>query len=226
MLLGILLDMNAIKSPNKKAITFDNNSYTFCEVNKHVNQLSNALRAMGLKRQDSIGIISQNLPQYLECIFACAKINVILVNFNWRLSPEENAKSIDKYNIKHILFSSKCIEFYDFVKNKSCVQQLICLDDQVPDATNYMDFISSYPVESYCEEILADDILLELFTSGTTGEPKGVLLKHSGIYEYMKMYTKATNWDNKVVYQYISPFFHISGLSACISLLLAELWFC
>lgn len=219
--IGKLIEKNALKFPDKTAVVYEDKRYTYCEFNSKVNRLSNALSAYGLKKQQKIGIISQNIPQYLECIFACAKTNMCLVTLNWRLNPKEILELLQAESLQVIFFQSKYIEIIKAIEAIYRTEiKYVCLDGKYTDYTSYEALIeSNTDIFEPVEDIKETDVLLMFFTSGTTGNPKGVLMRHCGILAYMLMYIAESGWDSNVIYQYMSPFFHISGISACIALI-------
>jgi fatty-acyl-CoA synthase len=152
------------------AIRADNARIAYCDLNARVNQIAGLLAARGLRKGDRVAILSENRPEYLEIILACAKLGLIAACQNWRQSAPELTHCINLLQAR-ILFSSP--RYADMAMSLSLGDsgrytfgQMFgaCLD---PAATG-----------EPAEDVDPEDGLLILYTSGTTGMPKGALISH------------------------------------------------
>ncbi|MEM6525456.1 MAG: long-chain fatty acid--CoA ligase [Bacteroidota bacterium] len=160
-------------------------SYSTDEVIEIVNELSNGLLQMGIKRGDKIGLVSYNRPEWVFVDLAISQIGVINV-------PMYPNSTSDDYNfiIKHaeikLIFCGD-LEIYDKLKSASFDESNIYTFD-ASNRTNHWksilksaDETSLKSIEELRDNINREDLATIIYTSGTTGEPKGVMLSHENI---------------------------------------------
>jgi fatty-acyl-CoA synthase len=171
-------------SPEKIAIIFNEKILTYLELNQRVNRLSQALLKLGLQPGDRVGIISRNNLEFLEVYFACAKTGLIFVPLNFRLAPPELAFQL--------MDSGLLVLFVDPEQQSLIEQSLPLLSGDNPlliffgqpsssGSTFYEALIQDHTVQepaSSEETVSRDAAQMIMYTSGTTGRPKGVLLSH------------------------------------------------
>lgn len=170
MTFGELLRTQARAVPDRVAIDDGSRTVTFRALNDRVNRLANALAELAVTRGKRIAILSENRIEYLEATFAAAKLGAILCALNWRLAEKELAHCVNLVEPQVVLVSPRFESAYGVL---GCSHpHVIALG---PD---YEARLSMAPASE--PEIVArpEDGLLILYTSGTTGMPKGALISH------------------------------------------------
>jgi len=220
MNVGDWLFKRSLISPDKTAITFDDRELSYSQMNKRVNRVCHGLLKMGLSKGDRVGVLSRNCPEFLEIYFACAKSGTIFVPLNFRLASPELAFQIGDSGVK-ILFSH--FDFSDLVEKtqkrlsqKPPINILLGRDAVGCQGLRYEDFMEN---ESYDEPLFSDDFItldsaqMIMYTSGTTGRPKGALLSHKktlfntlNAQIYFDLYSKD-------IMLLVLPLFHSGGLN-------------
>ncbi len=174
-------------SPNKEAIVdvFTGRHLTFRELNKKANQLANGWRqTWNIKKGDRIAILAKNCPEYLEALFAAAKIGAILVPLNIRLIGQELAYIFINCEPKGLILGEDFLGVISDVKDQINLSNCLLLDGaEATGMTPYESFLDSADDRTpHLEEPnTLDDPQVILYTSGTTGYPKGAIQTHGNI---------------------------------------------
>lgn len=184
MLIGDMVTRAARWFPDKEAVVFEETRLTYREFNERINRLAHALLKMGVKSQDRVVLICHNSNHYAESVFAIAKIGAVSTNLNWRLSPKELAFLVDDSEAKICLFSNRFAHLFDpmceQLKNKLT---FIAIDGAAGEGMeDYEKLIENQPTDEPDVSVSMDDVVLQLYTSGTTGRPKGVMLTHNNMF--------------------------------------------
>lgn len=169
--------------PQKPAIIFENFVFTYQQLNSRVNQVSNLLHEMGVRKGDRVAVLLYNSNAYIEIYFALAKIGAILVPLNFRLTGTEIESILKDSDSETLVFGEDFIEIVTSIKSNIPVKETnyICFGETIPSwAVNYEKAIEN---ESYQEPkidgpIGGEDPHIIMYTSGTTGIPKGAILSH------------------------------------------------
>jgi fatty-acyl-CoA synthase len=219
MNVGNWLFKRSLISPEKTAIVFEYRRLTYREMNQRVNRLSQALLSADLRLGDRVGVLSRNCPEFLEVYFACAKTGLIFVPLNFRLAPPELAYQIQDSGIK--------VLFYDQVmgslvrKSRGGFEghfpaQVFWGENTEEEGTFYEQFIGHGSEEepSLAEGAVTwDTPQMIMYTSGTTGTPKGALLSHQKtLFNTLnaKIYFDLYSRDIMLL---VLPLFHSGGLN-------------
>ena len=198
-------------SPEKTALIFENRRISYLQLDERVNRFANALIGLGCTKGDRLTILSENTNKYMEVYFSAAKVGMSVTPLNFRLSDAE---------LVHIVKDSEAIIFiagdgYE-ERSQSIMAQLdnirdcITLDNPVEGFRTYEDLISKASADDPHVEVDEDDLAILMYTGGTTGLPKGVMLSHRNILSAMYgmiITFSLTRLDTEC---YILPLFHIS----------------
>lgn len=196
----------------------DGRAYTYSEFNRRVNRLAHALRDIGINRGERVAVIFPNNPEFLEVLFATAKIGAIMVPLNFRLAPPELAFILNDCGAMVLIYTPEfAFQAREVRGMVDTVQRYLQVGEGTPEGDiDYDEMLAGYPEsEPVVEpEVALDDDHFIMYTSGTTGRPKGAILTHgntqwnaiNGVLLYM-LSEKETNLV-------AAPLFHIGGLSA------------
>jgi acyl-CoA synthetase (AMP-forming)/AMP-acid ligase II len=177
--LSTFLLASARKHPEMKALAFEGRRWTFRQLNERVNRLANALLRMGISEGEHIGLFSTSSDQCVEVLFAVAKAGGVLVPFNYRLKEGEARALFDHSEVTTLFF---CDRYWELIKSLrphlATVKRFICFERGSEAFLSYEQIICAEDIEEPQIRAGNEDIALILYTSGTTGFPKGVMLSH------------------------------------------------
>jgi fatty-acyl-CoA synthase len=192
-------------TPEKTAVIDkdSNHRWSYRELNQRAHSLACFLKEAGIEKGDRVALISPNDITYFDLFFACLKAGVIFVPLNWRLSASEIKMIIEDCQPSLVLFHSR------FASMLEKAQKTIQID-HVPFERIFLQSNRFLPSEKVSEH----DPLTIIYTGGTTGKSKGVVLTHSNI--HWNAVNTIVSWNltaDDTTLTYL-PMFHTGGLNA------------
>jgi len=180
LLMGEAIRLNARRFPNKLAVVFRDKRYSYAEFNSRINRLANALGKMGIKKGNKVAILAYNRNEYLEVIFAAAKIGVVFVPLHYALKGPEIEYIVNRSDSLVIFVEDELLSKVLEVRERlNIVKDVIVIGDGTAEGVKkYEDVLTSGSSEEPGVELSELDPLMLNFTSGTTGRPKGALRTH------------------------------------------------
>lgn len=180
MTIGNILTRNAIQYPDREALVFEKNRYTWSELNRRINELANALLSLGLKKGDKVAMLAENIPAMVEANYALAKIGVVYFPVKTRLLAPDIRYLLDLSDAKVLIFHD---EFAEMVKGMKAdlpkIETYIAAGKAEPDfALDYESFLKKGSPEEPSVDVDGKDPYIFLCTGGTTGVSKLAMLSH------------------------------------------------
>ena len=168
--------------PDKPAIIFEGESFTYRELNERINGTAHMLQGIGIGKGDRVGVLLYNTYQLAEIFFALGKIGAILVPLNTRLVSAELEYIIKDSGVGVLVFGDAFTGVLEPLRETLPVKDghYLCLGKPPAWAKNYEDEIRQQPLSEPVvdEPAGGEDALIIMYTSGTTGRPKGAVLSH------------------------------------------------
>jgi long-chain acyl-CoA synthetase len=175
---GDLLSRNARKYPKEIGVVYKDKRMTWKEINDRSNQLAHAFKDLGVKRNEMVGILSRNRNEWIEIIFAIIKIGAIVVPLNYRLSSNELDNIFRDTEMKTVMVEN---DLKYLITNRD-VSNLVLLDGRDDAATTFEKLLKKFSTNEPEELRFEDnDICFIMYTSGTTGRPKGAMYAHKNM---------------------------------------------
>ncbi|WP_153124841.1 long-chain-fatty-acid--CoA ligase [Peribacillus tepidiphilus] len=198
----------------KKAVYCDDRVFTYNELNGRVNQLSNGLRELGVNKGDRVAYLAPNTLEMLEGFYGVFQLGAIMVPLNIRLKPEDYLFILNHSESKVLLVDQDLYSLIKPIKEKLTTVKHIIVHYKAPE-TNEVDYdqwLQSHSSESFDRaELDENDVCSLLYTSGTTGNPKGVMLTHRNNYLHAICSMHHLRVTDRDVYLHILPMFHVNG---------------
>ena len=202
--------------PEKEAIVFGELRLTYRDLNNRVNRMIHALGKMDLRKGDRFAIFSLNSNAFLETAFACARLGVILVPINFRLAPPEIEYILQDSGARVLLTDANLFGMIEESIEKIEIEHLIVEGTPVPaKAMAFEDLLEGQPKEapSIEEPIGGEDPFSLMYTSGTTGTPKGAILTHNNLFWNAVNCMHGFELDAHTRFLISVPLFHAGGLN-------------
>ncbi len=189
----------------------DGRTWTYLQLDDEANRVANTLAAAGVGAGDRIAFLDKNTPEYFIYLFGGAKVNAVSVAVNWRLAPAEMEYILNHSEARILLIGE---EFLDALgqMDLTAISTIVVIGD--PGENDYPTFdqwIAGAPATDYQVPVAPEDTCYQLYTSGTTGLPKGVELTHANFLHCLRHSLKAINMGERSVNLVCMPLFHISG---------------
>lgn len=179
---GNLLDWSAKNYPNKPAIIYEakQQRWSYKEFNMKVNQLANGLIDLGISKGDIVSTFLYNSSEFVVALFASAKIGAIFNPINYRLSSYELQYILNDAESKVLLYETSLGDIVDKTVNLGVeVEHYIHIDETKNSQAHYFySILSKDESDAPQINVTEDDYYILMYTSGTTGKPKGVLHRH------------------------------------------------
>ena len=200
--------------PNKIAIRdlSNNQTLTYKELDDRANKLAHWLQANGVKKGDRIAILSQNCAEFFELEFACAKTGSIELPLNWRLTKPE-LEYILNDSTPHALIYDESFSDIAIELTKDCNIQSSLQIDKKDASSQYEEAIKDSDASYEKVDCTQDDLIMIMYTSGTTGHPKGAMINHQmQLYNVINLAAPAFVGPDTV--QLVAlPLFHTGGMN-------------
>jgi acyl-CoA synthetase (AMP-forming)/AMP-acid ligase II len=214
-----LADMVRTRAKTRGSFTvfeFEGRHTSFAEFDIKTNRVANALRALGVKPGERIAYLGKNSDIYFELLLGAIKAKVVMAPVNWRLAGPEIAFIVADCKAP-VLFVGP--EFVEQVRGIQAqlpgVRNFITTEGGAPDWRDYTAWRDEQNDDDPNLEIGSRDIAIQLYTSGTTGKPKGAMLSHANFLNLVETGDGEkpdwNKWSEDDVSLVAMPIFHIGG---------------
>jgi fatty-acyl-CoA synthase len=204
--IGRLLRDRARTTPERVAIDHLGRLLTYSELDGRSERLAAALTAAGLRRGDRVATLTGNSDEHVVVFFACAKAGFVLLPLSWRLAPAEVAYQIADAGPALLLVEEEHAALADdaLAAAAAALPRLMTLGGREQHALEA-------PGDTLDTTVAGDDPLLLVYTSGTTGKPKGAVLTHANCFWTNLGFDLATGIGGEDVVLQVLPQFHCGG---------------
>lgn len=185
--------------PNKMAVKDKNRSFSYKEFIERAKALSAYFYEQGLKKGDRVGILMSNRLEHIELDIAVALAGLIKVPLNYRLHPKEHQYMVEDANLALFIGDEDLIEAVGSGVPKVFV------------GSQYESIISKYKGQTYVADVEEDDLFAIMYTSGTTGNPKGVMLSHRNMIAGALSLSQVCEVDYNDIIGHVAPLTHGSN---------------
>ena len=203
--------------PDRTALVFEGKPFAYQELQSRVNRLANALSDLGVGRGDRVATIQVNCNQIVETYFAAARLDAILVPLNFRLRGDELTHMLNSAEPAVLFVGGRYVDLVKSISNQVIPPNYIAsLEERVGgEWLFYEDLIdSSSPEEKHFPGGDDEDTTILMFTAGTTGTPKGVMLTHQSFTSYLLANVTPPDRDLEERNLLSVPLYHIAGMQA------------
>ena len=219
--LAIMLRESATETPDKPLIHVQDLSFSYAQVDEISGRVASALLASGLVRGDKVAVQLPNLPQFLFSYFGILKAGLVMVPLNPLLVAPEMAFHLQDSEAKVLitvdLFAAEALKGAEQVGGVTTYVVTLPGNDERPEGTRHFDEL--YFAEDTRDLVPtdADDTAVILYTSGTTGKPKGAELTHFQLFMNCTVAGGLFDYQDSDVGIAVLPLFHVFGLSSVLN---------
>lgn len=219
-----LVREHAQTTPDTPAFTFGEEVITFAELDAGSNRVAHALTAMGVTKGERVSFLGKNHPLYFEALVGAAKIGAVMTPVNWRLAAPEVAYILGNCEARVVFVGEGFADMLARVR-PDCprVEEVIGIDAPDHAGTDYRTWRDAAPNDPVDVPLSLEDDALQLYTSGTTGKPKGAVMTNGSILS-SRADPSDRDWQQPVegdVTLLAMPCFHISGTGTGIGTMVA-----
>ncbi|MEI2664078.1 AMP-binding protein [Rossellomorea sp. LJF3] len=209
-------DLNP-QNPSKIAIKEESgSSWTYKDLHQKSNVYANKLREMGVGKGDRVGILLYNCLEYFGLYFAAAKIGAIAVRLNFRLSSKEFEYLLNDSETKILCFHSNLAGELEQVHSQVAVERYICLPNKeggIPDWSESWQVLENGSTDELKpENIKLSEPVMLMYTSGTTGRPKGAIWTHETTFWFSAMQALKWNFTGNEIGMTTGPLYHVGAM--------------
>ncbi len=206
---------HAAATPGRAAIKVDGAVWSWADLHGRILHTVAALRSLGVKPGDRVGWLALNHPDYITLMGACFRVGAVLVAINARLVAREIAYILGDAGADVLISETAFLPLVAEARASTSLAHVVLLDAPHDGRPAFAGWIAGHPPDDAMPPISPDDIALQLYTSGTTGFPKGALLSHRqllGTIAKGALTGEAwAQWREDDIALVAMPLFHIGG---------------
>ena len=215
MRLHDILDYRAREHTDLEFAVQGDRKITYGGALAEINRLANALVQSGLQPGARLIVLSKNSIEYALLYYACSKAGVVPVPLNYRLAPGEWAYIINDAGAPAVVAAEEYVGAIDGIRGElTSVERYIAINAGSPEGwTGYLDWIDGQPATAPARagESTDEDDVYQMYTSGTTGHPKGAVLTHGAVLAQLQQVTMLLRMDPGERGLIVVPMYHAAG---------------
>ena len=214
-----ILTIAAAIVPDRPALVLDDRSITYAELADRSNRLANSLASHGVGAGDRICIIDINTPMHFETYFAAARLDAIYAPLNFRGRGDEIGYPLRNAAPKAVIAGERYVSLIDGLRRDAESVALFAAEGGAqPGWRAFEELVADgEPEETAFPEASPDATAVLLFTAGTTGRPKAVMLSHSSFTSFMLTSMEPPDPDSEERTLLTLPLYHVAGLQAALA---------
>lgn len=204
-----LLRTTAKEYPDKQAIFCEGQSISYMELDSQVDNLARGLIDLGLKHQERVGVILGNSPDFIKAYFGITRAGGTIIPFNPLLKSEEIIYILNDANIVILIISKPFVPLVKSIwPQVPSLKHTLVVGGDMDDNIHAFDDLLKRKQKPVDIEISDDDIAACLYTSGTTGKPKGAMLSHGNLIFDSMASMKRMAFRQDDIHLCVLPLFH------------------
>ncbi|WP_247894452.1 class I adenylate-forming enzyme family protein [Azospirillum sp. B510] len=217
--LGAILEDNAQRFGDRPAYVLGDRAVTHGDLLLRARRLVSALHQIGLRRQDRVSILSMNSLELAEILAAAQCSGIIVSTVNFRLAPPEICYILNDVSPRVLIFEALYLPVIEALRHElPFIEAYVCIGGSVEWATDYESFLVTGNADDLRFIAQADDVYCVVYTSGTTGKPKGCIWGQREmrvLAERMNAEMRAGPRDRLLL---VMPLFHIGAMAIALGL--------
>lgn len=214
MNLADLIARNAAFAPAKTAIRFEGEAITYADLAGRIDRVARVLsQRFRIRAGDRVAILSLNRPETLVLLYACARVGALLVPLNWRLAGPELVYILADADVSLLFHETAFAPLLPALLDAVPGADAIALDGPATGEPRWADVMGEETEPDATASGQFSDPVLLVYTSGTTGRPKGAILRQEALVANAAMSQHLHNFTSDDHVLTVLPFFHVGGLN-------------
>ena len=197
--------------PDAPALVSGGRSLTFAELDRRSSQVAQALRAAGVRAGDRVAFIDKNGLEWFEVTFGLAKLGAVNVSVNWRLTSVEMAQIIDDAHATAVFVGPEFVPHIEKIEHDLPRMHTIVAIGEHGRWPGYEAWLAQHAPDDPGFTGTGEDVAFQLYTSGTTGLPKGAMLTNDNFFAGVAGLADQWRFTDDSVNLAMMPLFHIAG---------------
>jgi len=204
----------AATNPDSEAMTYGPRTWTWAEWYERVRRNAGGLRALGIGRGDVVAFLDKNHPACVETSLGAASLGAAHAIVNWRSAGDEVDYAVNDSGAKVLFVGSELMPTIDKIRDRlTKVEKIIEVTPDGAEGDEYEAWLAASTPVSRPDDVSPDDVCLVMYSSGTTGRPKGVMLTHTNMVEHTINAHDGWGFSPGDKSMVAMPLFHVGGSS-------------
>ncbi|MEU5881115.1 long-chain-fatty-acid--CoA ligase [Spirillospora sp. NPDC047279] len=211
----------ALQHPDRVAFTSGETNITYRDFDRRADQAAAALAAAGVGHDDRVAVLDKNSIEYVEQLFGAARIGAVQVPVNYRLSPDEVAYIVNNARAKVFIVGPDFVPVLDAIAGKlEHTTHIVVIGGEGGAHLDYAAWMGEHEGAPALDDaaIPTANTFVQLYSSGTTGLPKGVMLSHDNLNSVLPLTNEIWDIGGDAVLMVAMPMYHVAGsaLAVCV----------
>lgn len=196
---------------SKTALILGDRQQSWADLYQRSCQMAQALKAVGVGGQDRVAFLDKNGIEHFEVFYGCGLLNAVSVDVNWRLAAPEVLYIVNDAQAKVLVVGPEFVPILEAIADQLTTAKTIVVIGGHERYPSYEDFIASGSATDPNATVAPDDVAFQLYSSGTTGRPKGVMLTNNNFFALIPFAQEVWGFTDHTVNMAAMPLFHIGG---------------
>jgi acyl-CoA synthetase (AMP-forming)/AMP-acid ligase II len=200
--------------PAQEVVAFEGCRQTYQETTTRVQRLAAALAALGISKGDRVAVLDTNSSCVVEAYFATSLLGAVFVPLNYRATAEDLEYMVTTAGARVLMVGQRYAPLVGHVRDRlRCVTHYVAMESPQPEMVGFEALIAQSPGEAREAEVDEEDVNILMYTSGTTGRPKGVMLTYGDFTAYVCGQTDLADGTPRGAALLCVPLYHIAGVT-------------
>ena len=218
MNLSDLLTITAAIVPDRDAVVFEGKRFSYAQLQERVHRLADALARLGVGQGDRVATVQVNCNELVEASLAAAALDAVYMPLNFRVGNDELTFMLNDAEPMALIVGKRYFDLIDSIQpHVKSVEHYISLEDRHRDWAFYDHLLEEASPEERFASADDEDLAVLIFTAGTTGTPKGVMLTHNSFTSYILANLEPADPDTEEKNILTVPLYHVAGLQAVLA---------